>query len=66
MQCGRPVGAALAQAGALLTNHIAPAKRTLAPSRCAVNASRMDAMPAATTSAVWLRSQLLTTPIWLD
>jgi hypothetical protein len=37
------VGAALAQ-GALLTNHIAPGKRTLAPSRCGVNASRIDAI----------------------
>jgi hypothetical protein len=57
------VGAALAQAAALLTNHIAPGKRTLAPSRCAVNASRMDTMAAATTSAGWPRSQLLTAPI---
>ncbi len=61
-----PVGAALAQAGALLTNHIAPGKRTLAPSRCAVNASRTDAMAAATTSADWPRSQLLMAPILVD
>jgi len=57
------VGAALAQTCALLTNHIAPGKRTLKPSRCAVNASRMDAMAAATTSAGWPRSQPLTAPI---
>jgi hypothetical protein len=52
----------LAQAGALLTNHIAPGQ-VLEPSRCAVNTSRMDAMAAATTSAGWPRSQLLTAPI---
>jgi len=43
--------AARAQAGALLTNHIAPGRRTLAPSRCAASASRMDATAAVTTSA---------------
>jgi len=48
---GVPVSAIKRQVGrrALLTNDIAPGKRTLAPSRCAVNASRMDAMAAATT-----------------
>ena len=58
--------AARAQAGALLTNHIAPGRRTLVPSRCAASASRMDAVAAATTSAGWPRSQLLTAPIWVD
>jgi len=57
---------ARAQAGALLTSHIAPGRRTLAPSRCGVSAARMDAMAAATTSAGWPRSQLLTAPIWVD
>ena len=52
--------------GALLTSHIAPGRRTLAPSRCAASASRRDAMAAETTSAGWLRSQLLTAPIWVD
>src|SRR5262249_60758990 len=56
----------LGQAGALLTNHIAPGKRTLTPSTCSVSASRVDAMAAATTSAGWPRSQLFTAPIWVD
>src|ERR1700692_757904 len=33
-----------------VTNHIAPGRRTLAPSRCAASASRTDAMAAATTT----------------
>jgi hypothetical protein len=37
---------ARAQAGVLLTNQIAPGKRTLAPSRCAASASRPDSMGA--------------------
>ena len=61
-----PIGAARPQAGALLTSHIAPGRRTLAPSRCAASASRTDAMAAETTSAGWPRSQLLTAPIWVD
>lgn len=56
----------LAQAGALLTNHIALGRRTLAPSRCATNAWRMDMMASATASAGWPRSALLTAPIWVD
>jgi hypothetical protein len=54
-----PTGAARAQADALLTSHIAPGRRTLAPSRCAASASRMDAMAAEKTSAGWLRSKQL-------
>jgi hypothetical protein len=50
----------LAQAGALLINHIALGRRTLSPFTCGANASRRDAMAAEITSDGWLRSQLLT------
>ena len=58
--------AAPVQAGALLINHIAPGNRTLAPSAWGASAARTAAMAAETTSAGWLRSQLLTAPIWVD
>jgi hypothetical protein len=64
--CHRWPAARALQAGALLTNHIALGRRTLAPSRCVASASRTDAMAAATTSAGWPRSQLLTAPSWVD
>ena len=38
----------LAQAGSLLTNHIAPGRSTLAPFRCAANASRRDVVAVET------------------
>jgi hypothetical protein len=60
------LGAVLVQAEALLINHIAPGKRTLAPSTYGSSASRRDAMATETTSAGWLRSQLLTAPICVD
>jgi len=46
----RRLGTARTQAGALLTSHIAPERRTLAPFRCAASASRTDAVAAETTS----------------
>jgi hypothetical protein len=52
--------------GALLTSHIAPGRRTLAPSTCGASAARTDAMAAETTSIGWLRNQLLTAPILVD
>jgi hypothetical protein len=58
--------AALVHAGALLTNHIAPGRRTLAPLAYGASASRSEATTAETTSAGWLRSQLFTAPIWVD
>jgi len=58
--------AALVQAGALLINHIAPGRRTLAPFAYGASASRREATTAETTSAGWLRSQLFTAPIWVD
>jgi hypothetical protein len=60
------LGAVLVQAEALLINHIAPGRRTLVPSTYGSSASRRDAMATETTSAGWLRSQLLTAPICVD
>ena len=54
-----------AQAGVLLTNHIAPGRRTLEPSTCGASTSRMDVFAAVTTPVGWSRSQLLMAPIWV-
>ena len=58
--------ATLVQAGSLPINHIAAGSRTLAPFAYGASAWRSEATTAETTSAGWLRSQLLTAPIWAD
>jgi len=60
------LGAVLVQADALLISHIAPGRRTLAPSAWGASASRREMTAAETTSAGWLRNQLFTAPIWVD
>jgi len=60
------LAAALVQTGALLINHIALGRRTLAPFAYGASASRREATTAETTFAGWLRSQLFTAPIWVD